>query len=330
MKNETPTPTAGTPGRPWLKLLAALAAALLAALGGAGAASAAEAAPPPAVAGPAAVGEHTLARFEAVNVPPKAALLWRVTPAEKIDRATTPRGRFEFAAPPGEYVVELLVITVSPDGAADVAEVRHKVRVGGPSQAPPGKALDPVAAIGRITFGSAGCTATVIHPRRPDGRWDVLTAAHCTETGVGSRGSMLLKDGTRFGVTVAARDTAADVCWLVTDRADLAELPAAELAAELPAVGVKVWHMGFGVDKPGNREDGVVTGQTPDGKLRFTLSVSSGDSGGAIVRADTGHVVACVCCTTGKGARVTMFGGHCLSARALRPAARADHPDTPE
>jgi hypothetical protein len=40
-----------------------------------------------------------------------------------------------------------------------------------------GSKLDSVAALGRFRFGKAGCTATMIGSRRPDGCWDVLTAA---------------------------------------------------------------------------------------------------------------------------------------------------------
>ena len=186
-----------------------------------------------------------------------------------------------------------------------------------PAAPPPGAKPDPLAAIVRIQFGNAGCTACPIGPRRADGRWDILTAAHCV-TGVGAKGTMILKDGRRIAVTVAARDTRSDVCWLTTDQA-VEDLPHAELAETLPAAGSKVWHQGYGVDRPGNREDGIVLGETSDGQLAFNLSVSSGDSGGAIVMNDAGQVVACVCCTTGLAVRATMYGGHALSARASRP-----------
>jgi hypothetical protein len=160
----------------------------------------------------------------------------------------------------------------------------------------------------------------VIEPRRKDGKWDILTAAHCTSAGVGSTGTMSLKDGRRLNVVVTRRDTRSDVCWLQTTSAELSDMPTAVLASELPPAGTAVWHQGYGVDKPGNRESGVVVGPTQSGQLEFKLSVSSGDSGGSIIRADTGEVVATVCCTTGMAQRVSMYGGHCLSARRLRPA----------
>lgn len=262
-----------------------------------------------------------LVRMEATGMPEKSALLWRVYPAEHVDRATTTKGRLEFVAPPGDYKVELLVITVTPDGIPEVAEFFHTVTVTGgtpPPPPPPPAKPDPLPAISRIQFGNAGCTACPIGPRRADGRWDIFTAAHCV-TGVGQKGTMILKDGSRVPVTVSARDARSDVCWLVTDAADIVTMPHAELADALPARGSKVWHQGYGIDKPGNREEGTVLGETSDGQLAFELSVSSGDSGGPIVLDEAGKVVASVCCTTGLAVRTTMYGGHCLSARSIRP-----------
>ena len=94
-----------------------------------------------------------------------------------MQRATSPRGVLEFAAHPGTYEVELLVIT-NTDGALSVEEARVGVTIESctpvppvppkPDPKPPGDGkLDPVGALGRIRFGNAGCTATVIGPRRP-------------------------------------------------------------------------------------------------------------------------------------------------------------------
>jgi hypothetical protein len=160
-----------------------------------------------------------------------------------VQRATSPRGVLEFAAHPGTYEVELLVIT-NTDGALSVEEARVSVTIESctpvppkpdpkPDPKPPGDGkLDPVNALGRIRFGSAGCTATVIGPRRPDGRWDVLTAAHCV-SGVGARGTMTLKDGRSFGLRVVAHHRTPDVAWCVTDE-EIANLPYALIAAKNP------------------------------------------------------------------------------------------------
>src|SRR6185312_15261015 len=53
---------------------------------------------------------------------------------------------------------------------------------------------DTAKAIARIQFGNAGCTCTVIGPRRDDGSWWCLTASHCVK-GVGQRGTMRMLDG---------------------------------------------------------------------------------------------------------------------------------------
>lgn len=274
---------------------------------------------------------HSLVRLRAEGADPKAALLWRVFPGKEVQRATSPRGVLEFVAPPGSYEVELLVIA-SADGNLAVEESHLTVELEGCSPVPPkpepkpnpqpGKA-DPVQAIGKLRFGNAGCTATVIGPRRADGRWDILTAAHCSE-GMGDRGTFTMKDGRTFAVTVAARNTTWDLNWLVTDNV-VEEMPFAVLAEKNPAVGAEIWHMGYGIDKPGNREDGRIVGpETIEGQMQMELSVSSGDSGGGIFRSDTNELVAVVCCTTERGRKVMMYGGSTEKAAKLRPIVKTD------
>ena len=275
---------------------------------------------------------HSLVRLKAEGVDAKAAILWRVYPSKDVQRATSPRGVLEFAAHPGHYEVELLVIT-NTDGTLSVEEARVSVTIESCTPVPPeppkpdpkpdpkppeGGKLDPVGALGRIRFGNAGCTATVIGPRRPDGRWDVLTAAHCV-SGVGARGTLSLKDGRSFGLRVVAHHTTPDVAWCVTDD-EVADIPYAMIAAKNPEPGTPIWHMGYGVDKPGNREDGVVSErENAPGQLRMTLSVSSGDSGGGIFRADTNELVSVVCCTSGMAKKVSMWGCSAEVARRTRP-----------
>ncbi|MFO0876502.1 MAG: trypsin-like peptidase domain-containing protein [Gemmataceae bacterium] len=155
-------------------------------------------------------------------------------------------------------------------------------------------------------------------PRRADGRWDVITAAHCTGN-VGSVGEITLKTGQRYKVHVLHRATGPDITWMVLDGTP-DTLPYAMVATSAPSSGTKVWHMGYGVDRPGNREEGTVTGgPAANGQLSFRLSVSSGDSGSGIFREDTGELVGVVCCTTGMGRQVTMYGGACTTALKIRP-----------
>jgi hypothetical protein len=286
------------------------------------------------------VKPYSLVKFSVSNVPEKAALRWKVTPSAGVSKATTSEDRLEFAAPPGTYTVELLVLIIT-DGKPVFEEHSATVEIEKPcDKLPPAPSpepkpepkpsagkLDAVNALGRIQFGSAGCTATIIGPRRPDGRWDVLTAAHCVKH-VGDRGTMKLKDGRTIGITTAVVNTTADCCWCVTDAADLENVSYAVIAEKNPAVGVKIWHMGYGIDKPGNREDGEVTsGQNADGQIRMFLSVSSGDSGGGIFRVDTNEVISCVCCTSARGSAANVWGCSAEVARRLRPAARAAAPD---
>lgn len=191
------------------------------------------------------------------------------------------------------------------------------------AKAKPKVESDPLAAIGRIQFGQFGCTATVIEPRRIDGKYDILTAAHCTKD-TPQTGTLTLRDGRKVAVRVRIRAEVSDCCWLETVE-PVANLPTARLARSNPPVGTRVWHAGFGVDQPGNREDGSVEAEEDaGGKLRFRLSVSSGDSGGAILRTDTKEVVGAVCCTTAKGQVAKVWGCSAESAWRVRPGHQAE------
>lgn len=277
----------------------------------------------PASTGPSIAGEtrydpHGLVRLRAEGVKAGAAVLWRVYPRLGVERATTKPEILEFAAPPGTYEIECLVFTQGATGL-EVQEVFTRVTIG-PSNSVTPKAgkLDAVNALGRIRFGNAGCTATVIGPRRPDGKWDVLTAAHCVP-GVGSVGTMTLKDGRTIKLTVAVHQEDADLAWCVTEDS-IDEISYALISAEDPPVGTKVWHMGYGIDKPGNREEGVVDGdRDSNGQLRMIMSVSSGDSGGGIFRTDTNELISTVCCTAGLAQRARMWGASTHAILKARP-----------
>lgn len=179
---------------------------------------------------------------------------------------------------------------------------------------------DPTPAIGRIQFGAAGCTATVIGPRLPSGHYDVLTAAHCVRS-PGQVGTLTLRSGQRIGLRVLVVEPGADVCWCRTIGTPQ-EMPFAALADRLPDPGRAVWHCGFGVHRPGNREAGqLVAGPNGQGQCEYRLSVSSGDSGGAIVEAATGRVLSPVCCTSRLSGTGRVFGGCPEVCQATRPRA---------
>lgn len=269
---------------------------------------------------------YTLVRLRAQGMDEKCGLLWRVNPSKSVQKASTGRGVLEFVAPPGSYEVEVLAIRTDAQGAVQVEEARTTVVILPPpgpdgSTAPPDGKRDPQNATVKLGCGNSGCTATIVGPRRPDGRWDVLTASHCTSV---ESCSIKLKDGRSFKVKVSARNKSADLCWMVTDEA-VSSMPFAVLASKSPDVGTPIWHMGYGVDKPGNLEQGVVIGvPNGSGQLHMSLSVSSGDSGSGIFRKDTGELVSVVCCTTRTGAKVSMWGGVCTKAAQLRPVPSLD------
>lgn len=179
-------------------------------------------------------------------------------------------------------------------------------------------------AIGQISFpmangrGSAGCSATIIFPALADGRYLVLTAAHCVE-GTASVGRMKLRSGKTFAVEVASKDKEADCCWLRTVEPQKG-LPTARLAATLPVKGDKVLHAGFGVDVPGNTEYGeVVEPDNGAGQSQFLLSVSHGDSGGGIALNSKGEIVSCVCCTSRLNGKGAMWGANVKAIRKAIP-----------
>lgn len=179
-----------------------------------------------------------------------------------------------------------------------------------PSEPPP----NPLGAIVKIISGNVGCSATVIGPRRPDGRYWVLTAAHCVN-GTGQRWTMRFRNGSTAGFTVVNFNRAADYAWGATD-SSTEIYPYALLADATPPAGTKVWHAGYGVDVPANREDGtLLAGADGNGQLKFRMSVSSGDSGGGIVMDENGRIVSNVCCTTRRGAVADVWGASPESMR---------------
>jgi hypothetical protein len=197
-----------------------------------------------------------------------------------------------------------------------------------PIPQPPGRQPNVSKAIGRIQFGNAGCTATPIGDRMPDGRYRILTAAHCN-TREGQRGTFRGQNGETLSCTVVARNPSADCSWLISDSTNVL-LPFAELADDPPAPGTKIWHQGYGVHNPGNREEGeFVGGPDGNGQLRFNLSVSSGDSGGAIVIEGSNRVLSCVCCTERMAVKATVWGPGPVAIASLRRTATDDWVWTP-
>jgi len=190
---------------------------------------------------------------------------------------------------------------------------------------------DPVAAIGRLAMGNTGCTGTITGPiGRRDERIRILTAAHCIK--VGQTGTMALKDGRTFPFKCVSRDPLSDCAWLIADRPK-GKIPFARMAFAPPTVDSPVWHQGYGIDKPNNREAGRYLGQAANGsQLRYRMSVSPGDSGGGIITTASGEILSPVCCTTRLSGLGDVFGAHPAKCSLIRPDALQnvshDEPET--
>lgn len=173
---------------------------------------------------------------------------------------------------------------------------------------------DVKAAIIKITSGNSMCTATVIRPRFADGRWPILTAAHCVR-GVGASFTARFKDGKNVPGKVVYHSRDFDLAWGVIETRE--ELDSASVSPADPSEGTPVWHMGYGVDRPGNLETGRVLRHSPGGTTMYTsLAVSSGDSGSGVFRSDTNELVGVVSGYSGR----TNISGSCRRVRETRPA----------
>lgn len=183
-------------------------------------------------------------------------------------------------------------------------------------------------AIGKILFGNSGCTATIIGPVfSNDEKIDILTAAHCVK--VGAVGKMQLKDGRLLKVTCVSRDPASDAAWLSADNPG-GEVPYLLLADANPQAGEIVWHQGYGIDRPANRESGIFKGTNQSGlQCQFRLSVSPGDSGGGIILDSAGKVISPVCCTSKLGGMGDVFGACPASVAKLRPHSTVSFEEPP-
>ena len=203
-------------------------------------------------------------------------------------------------APPPVQPPGFIVIPPSPVPPAEIV----------PPITPPSN-IDPVKATVRIRHGNAGCTATILSQRPGPGRYYVLTAAHCVR-GARGLGTLTLSDGRSYPFSILRSNAQADVALLEITAPE--GLPVAEIADGEPSVGTVVWHQGYGVDRPGNRENGLIAGPVDrNGQLPMTLSVSSGDSGSGIFRSDNGQLVSVVRCTGGG----RTYGGGVIAIRRL-------------
>lgn len=200
----------------------------------------------------------------------------------------------------------------------------------GPPLPPDVGQLDPWNAIGKIAMPGSYCSGTVVGPRSGDGRWTIVSAAHCVRQ-VGDRHTFISRGGKSTGITVVGIDRRSDISIYHTDPGQ-GGMAYATVAESTPPVGTKVFHGGFGRDRPSNREEGVVeAGPNGQGQVQYHLSVSPGDSGGGICMTVKGELLSPVCCTTRLDGPGTVFGGSPERIRAiiLTPTEFTDLPPHP-
>lgn len=167
---------------------------------------------------------------------------------------------------------------------------------------------DPWNAIGKIAMQGGYCSGTVIGPRRPDGRWIVVSAAHCVSR-VGEEATFIQRTGVTRRVVVMALNKKADIALFSTE-AGQGQMSFTNVAQGTPQIGTRIFHGGFGRHIPGNREEGqVLGGPNNDGQVKYQLSVSPGDSGGGICMTADGLLLSPVCCTTRLDGPGEVWGG---------------------
>jgi len=185
-----------------------------------------------------------------------------------------------------------------------------------PSPVPPlPPAPDPQGAIVKISLKGLGCSASILDtPGRPKDSYLVLCASHCSKNGQLTEAKIRLKNGRIYPVTLIHHEPDADLAIFRLFTLD--PLPTAQVVLDSPPVGTKVWHMAYGVDKPGNLESGTITAEeNNEGQIKMSLSASSGDSGGGIFVFAENKICSVVCCGQGK----TLYGA---SARQINNALR--------
>lgn len=190
-------------------------------------------------------------------------------------------------------------------------------RVTIPSLTPPEvPAADPREAICRLVMTNGFCSATIVNPQRPDGSYAVVSAAHCISRS-GEAVRLVLRNGSEVKATVVRFDRKSDVAILRTVPV-VVKLPYLRIAESSPAVGTKIFHSGFGVDTPGNVEEGsLVAGPNANGQVVYRLSVSPGDSGGGIVANGRNELLSPVCCTDALSRLGNVWGGSPEEIRRL-------------
>jgi hypothetical protein len=96
---------------------------------------------------------------------------------------------------------------------------------------------DPWNAICKMIMDDGYCSATIVGPRRSDGRWHVVSAAHCLRR-VGQSVQLVTRSGISINATCVAINRTADCAILVTEHYD--SLPYCLIADAVPPIGSAV------------------------------------------------------------------------------------------
>jgi len=156
---------------------------------------------------------------------------------------------------------------------------------------------NPVESIVKLSFGGAGCTATITDVQPRPHEYLVLSAAHCVERG--QNGKIQLKDGTVHSVELVHSAWNPDTSVLLLKTSQ--RVPTAKVRSANVPVGTRVWHMGYGVRAPGSHEQGSVKSHSKERQeYSIAIDASSGDSGSGIFADDDGQVVAVLWGTDGR------------------------------
>lgn len=169
-------------------------------------------------------------------------------------------------------------------------------------------AKNPRDAIGRIAMAGGYCSATTVNPRSPSGVYTLVSAAHCFKS-IGEEVTYYPREGASVNAKVEVIDRVADIAILKTSHTDQ-KLPWVRVASHTPEVGTKVFHSGFGDDKPGNVEVGhVYKKANSQNQVIYWENVSPGDSGGGICHTADGELLSPVCCTENLRGFGKVWGG---------------------
>ncbi len=174
--------------------------------------------------------------------------------------------------------------------------------------------------LGDYRFGHG--SACAVAPRRKDGKYDILTAAHLVGS-VGNKIEVRTDKGAFFVTTVVSVDPRSDVAWLLTDRSDLV-LPMLIMAKVPSRIGGPIQHYGLG---GGVLRRGFLK-RVFGNRLDMHIQAVGGDSGAPVICEVLGEVIG-VQSTNANPRRLDVFGkldpphdsgaGSCDAAWKCRP-----------